>query len=183
MRITWAAFFAGLGVAGLIGMTGPAVAQHAPNALHGKSVTASWIENRMQRAGNQMEFRRRNPRQTVQIYISTEGRIFERRVASRRGRSASKEEVGGGTIAGNGRSYFQGHTLVLVGAMKQGARRVTIEFSPDFSSCSTKVIVGTAAGEKLARGRSMISGKRLEFEVLGVSDESCSIQNGNIFGN
>jgi hypothetical protein len=45
------------------------------------------------------------------------------------------------------------------------------------------VIVGHTAGERLIKGRSMISGKRLEFELMGISGESCSIQNGNIFGN
>ncbi|MGN6117809.1 MAG: hypothetical protein ACTHN2_20080 [Nitrobacter sp.] len=137
----------------------------------------------MQRAADQENFRPRSVPQTLQIYISSEGRTFERRIASRRGRSGSREGIGGGTISKNSRSTFQGHALILAGAMRQGARQVRIEFSPDFSSCSTKVIVGTAAGEKLVKGRSMISGKRVEFELLGVSGESCSIQNGNVFGN
>ena len=42
---------------------------------------------------------------------------------------------------------------------------------------------GMAAGEKLVKGRSMVSGKRLEFKLLSISGESCSIQNGNVFGN
>jgi hypothetical protein len=45
------------------------------------------------------------------------------------------------------------------------------------------VIVGTAAGQQLVKGRSMISGKRVEFEVLGISGGSCSIQTGNVFSN
>jgi hypothetical protein len=183
MKVTRAIFFAGLGVAGLIGMAGPATAQHAPNALRGKSVTASWTENRMQRAAGQENFRPKNVPQTLQIYISTEGRTFERRTGSVGRHSGSKEGVGGGTVARNSRSTFQGHALILAGALRQGGRQVRIEFSSDFSSCSTKVIVGHAAGERLIKGRSMISGKRLEFELMGISGESCSIQNGNIFGN
>lgn len=182
MKATRAIFFAGLGVTGLI-MAGSAMAQHAPSALRGKSVTVSWTENRMQRAADQENFRPRSVPQTLQIYISTEGRTFERRIASRRGRSGSREGIGGGAVAKNSRSTFQGHALILAGAMRQGARQIKVEFSPDFSSCSTKVIVGTAAGQKLVKGRSMISGKRLEFELLGVSGESCSIQDGNVFGN
>jgi hypothetical protein len=178
-----AVFLAGLGTALFIGLTGTALAQHAPNALRGKSVTISWIENRMQRAGDQESFRPRSVPQTLQIYISTEGRTFERRIASRRGRSGSREGIGGGAVAKNSRSTFQGHALILAGAMRQGARQVRIEFSPDFSSCSTKVIVGIAAGQQLVKGRSMISGKRVEFEVLGISGGSCSIQTGNVFSN
>jgi hypothetical protein len=178
-----AVFLAVLGTAALLGLTGPAFAASAPNALRGKSVTASWTENRMQRSGHHLNFRPRSVPQTLQIYISSEGRTFERRIASRRGRSGVREGIGGGTVAKTSRSYFQGRALILAGAMRQGARQVRIEFSPDFSSCSTKVIVGTTGREMLVKGRSMISGKRVEFELLNVSDESCSIQNGNIFGN
>jgi hypothetical protein len=183
MRVGRAVFVVGLGVTGLISLTGTALAQHAPNALRGKSVTASWTENRMQRAAGQENFRPKSVPQTLQIYISSEGRTFERRTGSGARRSGSKEGVGGGTVARNSRSTFQGHALILAGALRQGARQVRIEFSPDFSSCSTKVIVGHAAGEKLIKGRSMISGNRLEFELMGISGESCSIQNGNVFGN
>lgn len=177
------AFLAGFGAAALLSLTGPALAASAPSALRGKSVTVSWTENRMQRAAGQENFRPKSVPQTLQIYISSEGRTFERRTGSVGRRSGSKEGVSGGTVAKNSRSTFQGHALILAGAMRQGARQVRVEFSPDFSSCSTKVIVGHAAGEKLIKGRSMISGNRLEFELLGISGESCSIQNGNVFGN
>ena len=179
MTITRTAIF----LAGLLGLIGPALAQNAPAALRGKSVTVSWTENRMQRAAGQENFRPKSVPQTLQIYISTEGRTFERRTGSVGRRSGSREGIGGGTVAKNSRSTFQGHALILAGAMRQGARQVRVEFSPDFSSCSTKVIVGHAAGQKLVKGRSMVSGKRLEFKLLSISGESCSIQNGNVFGN
>jgi hypothetical protein len=179
MTITRTAIF----LAGLLGLTVPALAQNAPAALRGKSVTASWTENRMQRAADQEDFRPRSVPQILQIYISSEGRTFERRTASGRKRSGSRDGVGGGAITKNSHSSFQGHALILAGAMRQGARQIKIEFSPDFSSCSTKAMIGMAAGEKLVKGRSMVSGKRLEFKLLSISGESCSIQNGNVFGN
>jgi len=158
--------------------TTPAFAQNAPAALRGKSITASWTENRHQRREGQSNFKPRAVPQSLQIYISSEGRTFERRNVP----GASKEGVGGGAIAGRaGGSRFQGNTLVIAGATRSGARQVLITFDQGFSSCSTKVSVGREPGASFIKGTSMGSKQPIEFTMESITGESCTIQSGNVF--
>src|SRR5713226_4427698 len=93
-----------------LGVATVAAAQNAPAPLRGKSITVSWTENRLQRREGGANFRPRAVPQSLQIYVSSEGRTFERRNVA----GASKEGVSGGAIAGRaGSSRFQGHTLVV----------------------------------------------------------------------
>src|SRR5215831_7534085 len=58
-----------------------AVLAQAPAQLRGKSVVASWTEERVQRASDETDFSTRSVPQTLSVYISSEGRIFAKRTA------------------------------------------------------------------------------------------------------
>jgi hypothetical protein len=166
----------------LAALVGQALADNAPQSLRGKSVVISWTENRMQRSGGESDFRPRSIPQVMQVYISTEGRTFERRTAVRNRKSGSAEGIGGGAIARSGSTQFRGHSLVMVGAMKQGGRLINVEFDQNYASCTAKIIIGHEAGSEIIRGRSLINKQPIEFKSLGTSGESCSVRDGNVFG-
>src|SRR5204863_6044867 len=112
-------------------------------------MTVSWTENRLQRREGDTEFKPLSVPQSLQIYVSAEGRTFERRNVA----GASKEGVGGGAITGRaGSSRFQGNTLVIAGATRSGARQVLITFDQSFASCSVKVQVGREPGASFIKG-------------------------------
>jgi len=159
-------------------LIGPAIAQNAPAPLRGKSIIVSWTENRLQRREGGGEFRPRAVPNMLQVYVSSEGRTFERRNVP----GASKEGVGGGAIAGRaGSTRFQGNSLVVAGATRSGARMVMISFESGFSSCSVHVQVGHEAGTNIVKGTAMGSRQPIEFTMQGISGESCTIQSGNVF--
>ena len=165
-----------------IALVDSAVAASVPQSMLGKSVVVSWTENRLQRKEGEADFRERSVGQTMRMYFSTQGRVFERRSVERGSRSGSLERLGGGAVARSGRTEFRGNSLLVAGAMRQGgARLINIEFSQDFSSCRAKVTVGRETGAELMKGRSLISKRAIEFKPLGTTSESCSIQNGNVF--
>src|SRR5438105_13198104 len=71
-----------LGAAALPGLLSPTTAlAQSPGELRGKSVTASWTEEREQRSGAQTQFSLKATPQSLIVYISTEGRLFTRRTA------------------------------------------------------------------------------------------------------
>jgi len=158
----------------------------APAAVRGKSVTASWTEERIQRLSGETDFSPRSIPMTLNVYISSEGRVFVKRTAlgsapsSRRPRaSGSRESV---DASGNQSGRVSGHTLIVTNTMGGGARMARIEFNQDFSSCTTNVIVGREGADTIAKGRSLASGRALEIKSATVSGTSCSVQNGNVFG-
>jgi hypothetical protein len=160
-----------------------AFADSVPQALRGKSLVLLWTENRLQRRNEHEDFRPRDSSPMMQIYFSSEGRIFERRTGLRGSRRGSVDRVGGGTAARSGKTEFQGRRLVLVGATRRGGgRMINVEFEPAFSSCRVQVTVAREAGAEVVQGRSLITKRRIEYKPLGTSGENCSIQEGNVFG-
>jgi hypothetical protein len=168
-----------------LGLATEALGQNAPVALRGKSIVADWTENRLQRREGGGDFRPRSIPNRLQVYISSEGRTFERRSIG----SAFNEGVSGGAITGTawgshraGGSRFQGNSLILAGVTRSGAARVvTITFASDFSTCSVRAQVGREVGSSISKGNALGSGRPIEFIPQGVTGESCSIQSGNIF--
>jgi hypothetical protein len=173
--------FAHLGIAlVLLAIAGEVLAQSAPAPLRGKSIVSSWTENRQQRWQGESAFRSRSLPQTLQIYVSNEGRTFERRSEG----TWKREGVGGGAIgAGSGSSRFHGNTLVIAGETAvSGARQVLVNFDSSFSSCSVKVQIGYAAGATSIKSKSPVDGRPVEWKLDSITGEGCSIQNGNVFG-
>lgn len=166
-----------------------AACAQAPAQLRGKSVTASWTEEREQRLGGEKEFSSRSVPQTLDVYISSEGRVFAKRTAmgtggsGKRPRGTGSRESVSGEAAGNQAAHVSGRTLIVTNQMAGGARMARIEFSQDFSSCTTNVILGREGANTIARSRSLVSGAPLEIKSAKVTGTSCSIQNGNVFGN
>jgi hypothetical protein len=166
----------------------PAFAQ-APAGARGKSVTATWTETRLQRLGGIGDFSEKSVSQSLSAYISSEGRVFAKRTVfttGRRGRSKTGgvSSVGGNTEAGGGNQAgtFRGGSLVITNQFGGGVRMAKVDFDASFSSCTATVILGREHGQ-IARGRSRVSGEALEIKSSSVSNTSCSVSTGNVFGN
>jgi hypothetical protein len=164
-----------------------AASAQAPAELRGKSVTASWTEEREQRSGAQTEFKLVATPQTLIVYVSTEGRLFTRRAAYNiraggpQNRSGSRENIGD-TGGGQG-TQLHGHSLTVTNKMGGGARMARIDFNPDFSNCTASVIVGRSSPGTIAKGKNWSTGEPMEIKSAKVTNPSCSVQSGNALGN
>jgi hypothetical protein len=164
-----------------------ATAQNAPAALRGKSVIASWTEVRLQRLGGMGEFTERSVAHTFNAYISSEGRVFAKRTvyssgSGRRRGSGSKSSVGENS-GGNQQAQIRGQSLIITESfISGGARMAKIDFDQSFSSCTANVILGRESAQGIAHGRSMISGQALEIKSAKVTNTSCAVRSGNVFG-
>lgn len=162
----------------------PALAQGAAPQLRGKSVTAGWTEERLQRLGGMGEFAPKSLSHTLSAYVSTEGRVFARRTVygggKGRPRTGQASSVGSDG-PGRQQARVSGRSLIVTSQLVGGVRLVRIEFNADFSGCTTNVVLGRENGTAIARGRSLINGAALEIKEAHVSNTSCSIQAGNAF--
>jgi hypothetical protein len=167
----------------------PMLAQIAPAQLRGKSVTASWTEERLQRVGGQSEFLPKSIPQTLSVYISSEGRVFVKHTAlsaggsSRRPRGSGSRESVDSESGGHQSGRVSGRTLIVTNQLAGGVRMTRIEFNQDFSSCTANIILGREGADTIAKGRSIITGQAVEIKSAKVSGTSCTMQNGNVFGN
>jgi hypothetical protein len=158
----------------LAGMFGTAV-QAAPPQLLNKtihvemsvSVPARWPD------GTERVQSRRIDRN---IYVSSQGRLFQKVSRQAKGGADQKEfgpDSGGGV-------HFAGNKLVGVVKVISGANMLTISFDPSFQSCTADMIVGSESGK--ARVWKGLNG--VTFTATGkpqVSGVSCSIREGNAF--
>jgi hypothetical protein len=153
----------------------------APAHLRGKSVIASWTEQRLQRLGGIGEFTGRSYFQQLNVYISSEGRLFVRRTIFRRFKSADQNSVSSNE-QGPQKTSITGRSLAVTWHFGSGGLRLArIEFSPDFSSCTANVIMGRENGTAIARGRSLFSGDKVEIKEAHVTNTNCSMREGNVF--
>ena len=169
-----------------LAMTTTAVSA-APAQLYGKSVTVSWSENRMQTTAMSATPTSISAYAQLQIYISDKGRAFSRvsmAVTNQRNRTrtGSRDSVQG---EGSARSVnFNGNSMTVVAPRgNAGAMMVAVTFSSGFQGCSAHVVTGKSGGAQSTRVRSMITGGEVDIYSVQTSGESCSIQNGNVFGN
>ena len=168
-------------------LTMDAALAQTPAELRGKSVTASWTEEREQRSGAQTEFKQVATPQTLIVYVSTEGRLFTRRAAYNlraggpQNRSGSRENIG--DSGGGQGTQLHGHSLTVTNKMGGGARMARIDFSPDFSSCTASVIVGRSSPGTIAKATNWSTGEPMEIKSARVTNPSCSVQSGNALGN
>lgn len=155
---------------------------NAPRQLYNKTIQLGWtaVSNRIEDGGQ-----RRSVSVSVShtIYVSTAGRIFQR--GSRTGKRASKhtENAPDATHNKGGEANsvrFQGNRLVGTTAFAQGARQFVATFDGSFSSCTVAVTFGREGGGMRRKG---IDGKMHTIESMSASGESCSIREGNPFGN
>lgn len=110
------------------------------------------------------------------IYISSQGRLFQKVSRSARGGASDSEfgpDSGGGV-------HFAGNKLVGVVKAISGANMLTISFDASFQSCTADLIVG-AEGSK-PRVFKGLNGQTLTATGKPVvSGVSCSIRDGNAF--
>ena len=158
----------------------PAVAD--PTGFRGKSVVVAWTEERMQRILGMADYRPAVRQGGFSAYISSAGRVFSRSSMARGGASGSTDRVGN---ADQISVRVQGRTLMAVQhGGSGGARHIEVTFDESFASCSAKVIRGKAEGAKSIIANSTISpGQKIEIASVRTSGESCSVKNGNVFGN
>lgn len=161
-------------------------------SARGKSVIATWTEEREQRVGGMGNFVSRSFPHELRAYISDQGRVFAKRTVfsaygrkgggggGRSGDVSSVGEDGGGKRKQMGE--IQGRTLIVTNQLHGGARLTRIEFGPDFSTCTANVILGRENGSGVARARSLINGMSVEIKSAHVTNTSCRVQNGNVFG-
>lgn len=161
-------------------------AQGAPAALRGKSAIATWTEERVQRFGEEKDFTSRSYSMQLSVYVSSEGRVFAKRVVSnrnsgkRRGRQGSAESVGEGNGRGQA-AQLSGRTVTVFSRFAEGARMARIDFDESFSSCQASVVLGHSDGRTI-KGKSRIHrGTAVEIQSAKVTGTSCSIRAGNVF--
>ena len=155
----------------------------APQTLYGKSVIVAWTEQRMQRRQGEGEFRPATRNGAFSVYVSSNGRIFNRASMSnpRRGRSGATERVGD---TKNRNIVFDGRTMVVTQhGGSGGARRIVVAFNDGFAGCTAQVIRGKEEGASAIVAHSTITpGRVVEIASVSTSGVSCSVKNGNVFG-
>jgi hypothetical protein len=165
------------------------LAAEGPAQLRSKSIVVSWTEERVQRHQGEGNFKTRQIPQTLTIYVSSKGNLFARRTATGGGRRAgtgSRDTVGrqATTSTGGPRVLkFSGHTLSAIGGVDLGARSVSMKFDNGFSSCAANVVIGRQSGSATMRVTSLVTGETIEIKSAKAHGISCSVRDGNAFGN
>lgn len=107
------------------------------------------------------------------IYVSSQGRIFNRH-NDQEGRNTASKDRGPGVA----NMRFSGSKLIGVAQHESGATQLVISFSSDYRSCTIDVVAGADGG------------KALQFKGLNgviytttgkpqISGQSCSVSDGN----
>ena len=158
----------------------------APAPLHGKSFVVSWSENRVQRNEGEPAFRPVRANQTLQLYVSTSGRVFSRLTfATGRGTGTASRVQGDITKNPMFRQWdpaFGDKTLALAQNFQKGGKRlVEIEHDGALTSCKAKVTYVPEEGAMTSFGWSPIIKKMVEFQSIEMSGDSCAIRSGIVF--
>jgi hypothetical protein len=158
----------------------------APSQLYGKSVIVSWTENRMQTTDVSAVPQARTATGQLSVYVSDKGRAFSRVAISvntpRGTKSGNRDAVQG---EGSARSVnFSGNSMTVTAPRgNAGALMIAVKFESGFQGCSAHVVSGKSGGASSTHITSMVTGRTYDFFSVKTSNESCSIQTGNVFGN
>jgi hypothetical protein len=163
----------------------------APEELHGKSITVQWSESFSGKMETEQVARNFGIARRMNIYISTAGRPFLRITGA--GMSGMPHSAQGNVVNAvsadsppgqpdaKDRVNFEGRSIVVYREFaggSAGARRIAVDL--EGSSCKASVIVGKQAGKNLAY---QTSGRgRIVMSSVQIGTVSCSIQDGNVFG-
>ena len=127
----------------LVWLTGLNVCIAAPpHQLEGKSVLVDWSEKRMQRPEGNAEFRSITLNMELAVYVSTEGRVFNRLLSN----SGRNLQAPGPPTPGGRLPDFSGRTMTITQPLRGLARQIIVEFDEDFASCTASVTVGIGWG-------------------------------------
>ena len=168
---------------GFLFLSGVSYAQGAlaPMALRGKSAIVSWSEERAVKRRGAENLRQVRSSHTLQAYISSTGRVFNRYSATGPGgRTGASEQVAGSPDARR-QARFEGRSLLVENRFKSGARRIAITFDERFASCTATVINGLAQGETKSIRTSVITKQEYELYSAKTGPATCEVRNGNVF--
>lgn len=164
-----------------------AFAGPAPKQLYNKSIMVNWVESTVQRAA---DGRTNQPQINSQrtIYVSSAGRLFvrgSRNINMRnfqggntleRGPDGSRSITGGGASVQGGMA-FEGNQLIGTAVFDGGARRMTVSFDPNFTSCTANVVYGKSGGANQKwKG---FDGVTYELISVSVGAVGCAVRDGN----
>jgi hypothetical protein len=76
---------------------------------------------------------------------------------------------------------FQGRSIVVYTEFQSGARRIAIDLDGNGAGCNATVINGKQAGKNIVYQYAGTLG-RVEIFSIQIETASCSIQEGNVFG-
>ena len=117
----------------------PAAAADPPKELFGKSIVVMWSEMRSQRNVGHPNFRDVTASQALSVYVSLNGRVFNRFALQTRAGTGKIDQVAGSEGA-NRVPIFDERTLRMNLPFRTGgARQVDVSFAEGFESCSAKV--------------------------------------------
>jgi len=181
-----------LAAAGLMTVLAAPASAAAPQALYNKSIVMHWSEGRATKLPNGSE-RHVVVHSAYTIYISNQGRMFSimgRERKNRSGKTSAQKGVSrgpdGSTIVTAGQSYakgvtFEGKSMHAMSQFESGARRITAAFDDGFRGCSLKVSYGKEdnAPGHVQRG---MTGRLIMVTKIDIAGASCSVKDGNAFG-
>ena len=117
----------------------------------------------------------------LSIYFGAEGHVFGRLTPTVGGMSGSVERVVG---AGKWVANFSGTSLTLFNPFLMGAaRRMTVDFDSHFASCTAAAMYGKQSDDAVMVTSSPITGGNVEMLSNKPGPATCSVQQGNVFGN
>jgi hypothetical protein len=164
----------------------------APKEFYGKSITLQWSESWTAKFGSEQRARNGGTATQMNVYVSTAGRPFLRVMSTGMGGRSNQEAGGSGArrstnltetapeeaAAAKQRVEFEGRSIVVYRQFLSGAHRIAID--TDGTTCKATVINGKEAGANNVR----YSGGYGRYEILSVQvgSVSCSIREGNVFG-
>lgn len=155
----------------------------APAPLRGISVDLSWTDSRTEKFLDTGEEKPGYQTSQVQLYISDQGRFFSRFNRVARGRD---NRLVNSAVSGEGKSVldwrFEGRSIAADQKFAgSGARRIVVSFGDDASSCTLRVIHGRE-GSAPIRYPGLTSHRPIELIRIEVTNTSCQVRQGNVFG-
>jgi hypothetical protein len=161
----------------LIGIP-PSSASAAPSELKGKSVLLRWNEDRISRLVGQPEFKPQTTNLELTIYVSTQGRVFNRMKSN----SGGNDQVAGQPGEGSQRiPSFSGRSMTIMHPLHGLARRISVDFDGTFTSCTASVVLAKESGAASGFIRAFSTHTLIEVRSATVSGTSCSVREGNVF--
>jgi hypothetical protein len=152
-----------------------------------KSVEMNWRENRTDKMLWSGKVSQLGIQTKLTIYISSKGQVF-----SEMNRSGNvSRQVGDSKPEGNNpltwkiqNWHFEGRKLV--GLQKfgpTGARRISIDFDDNFRTCRATIQSGRTGSAKTTIATYMHTGEQVEVLAEEILPPTCSVSDGNTFGN
>jgi hypothetical protein len=154
----------------------------------GKSFQVVWTESREERElGSKGDWRTARNTFTLQGYVSEAGRVFGAYRLDSQSGTLSRQAIAASDA--NTSAKFNGRTLMLTGRGGMGskaggnaARQVVIDFDPEFSSCTARVMFARSSNDRATSEYNPFQKRMDEVRNSQTSSFQCSVQAGNVFG-